>query len=229
MARLVHDLVTLARTSLDDAGIALRGRRPWPNKSRLDISGSDVAAVAKSAKSALDILIEAVTINAKADHEELDVLWWLYGARSVRTGERFESMALGDRALSAAIELSDRMLMPPIVTAEHLLGSLVSDQTELSLTELVGQTTTGTLGALIEKKGGVDGVVEHHASLLPLSWLAARLVASDSSPGWQQEFERKTKLTANTSVTLGGWARQGFAECVTQRLALLLVPNQAEI
>jgi len=220
VARLVQDLVKVARASLHDTSKGMRERRPWPNK--FEITGADVAQVVKSANAAFDGLLEVVTSNSRADREELEILWWVFGGRSVRTGERFESMADGERAVVAAIELSDRMLMPPIPTAQHLLGSLVADEAPLSLATLVEQLRKETLSELVQKKSGVDSVLESHPLLMPLSWLATRLLASDLSPGWQPEFEKKTKLKANVPITLGQWTHQAFAECVVQRLALPL-------
>lgn len=226
VARLLEDLVKLAKASLGDASKQARERRAWPNKA--DIAGTEAAGVAKSAKTAFDALLDAVTSRANADREELDVLWWVFGGRSARTGERFESMADGDRALVAAVELSDRMLMPPIPTAQHLLGSLVSDATQISLATLIEQVQKATLAELVKQKAGVATVLESHPSLLPLSSLATRLLASDLSPGWKPEFEKKTKLTADAPAALGDWARQVFAECVAQRLALPLLTEASD-
>src|SRR5207249_2418838 len=74
VARLLEDLVKLAKASLDDASKQLRDRRPWPTKAQVEIAGADVAAVAKSAKSAFEALFDVVTSNANADREELEVL-----------------------------------------------------------------------------------------------------------------------------------------------------------
>jgi hypothetical protein len=227
IARLIEDLVEVAKASLRKASNAVRARRPWPNKSSVDITGDDHTAVALSAKKAFDVLLGAITSNAAADREELDVLWWVFGGRSARTGERFQSMTDGERVFNAAIELSDRMLMPPISTAQQLLSSLVSDQSQVSLTNLVGQVTKETLIALVEKKKGVETVLESQPCILPLSWLATRLLASDFSPGWQHEFEKKTKLKADTPAVPGDWARQVFAESVAQRLALPLLADES--
>lgn len=223
LARLLKELVELARASLDHASRQLRERRPWPNKAEVEIAGADAAAIAKSAKSAFDALLEAVTINAKADREELEVLWWVFGGRSARTGDRFESMAEGERAFRAAIELSDMMLMPPIPTAQYLLGSLVPGEVQLSLAKVVEQLRKETLSELASKKDAIGTVLKSHSALLPLSWLSGRLLESDFSPGWQPEFERKTKLKADTPAALGDWARQALAECVAQRLAMPLL------
>lgn len=117
VARLVEDLVKLANTSKSKTSKKLRERSPWPLDA--EITGADHSVVAKSAMTAFNGLLAAVTSNAKADREELDVLWWVFGGRSARTGERFESMTDGERALIAPTELSERMLMPPIPTAQH--------------------------------------------------------------------------------------------------------------
>lgn len=225
IARLLQDLVGLAKVSLGDTSKQQRERQPWPKKAQVEITGADIPALARSAKTAFEVLLNAVASNANADREELDVLWWVFGRRSARTGETFESMAEGERALVAAIELSDRMLMPPIPTAQQLLGSLVSDDTRISLAQLVEQASKDTLTELTKKKAGVATVLDSNPALLPLTSLATRLLASDLSPGWQPEFKKKTKLKANAPVALGDWARQAFAECVAQRLALPLLPE----
>lgn len=228
VARLIEDLVKAAKASLAVTSKRLRERRPWPTKEMLDAAGPEASAPAKNGKSALDTFFEVVASNAKADREELDVLWWAFGGRSARTGERFESMADSERALIAATELSDRMLMPPISTAEHLLGSLVTEDTQLSLAELLRHVRKETLLEFVTKKAGVQTVLESQPSLMPLTWLATRLIASELSSGWEAEFEKRTKLKTDTPVSLGNWARQLFAESVAQRLALPLLSEDTD-
>jgi hypothetical protein len=223
VARLVQELVKVAKAALDESSEKLRERRPWPKKKDIEITGGDHNLVAKSAKTAFESLLDAVASNAKADREELDVLWWVFGGRSARTEVRFDSMPDGERAFLAAIELSERMLMPPIPTAQHLLGSLIANETQLTISKLVEQLQKGTLAALVQDKRGVESVLDAHAALLPLSWLATRLLESDLSPGWQHEFEKKTKLRADAPATLGDWGRQVFAECVAHRLGIPLL------
>ena len=227
LARLVQDVVKLATASLAGASKELRERQPWPKKAEVEIAGTEVGAIVKSANAAFEKMLEVVTLNTNADREELDVLWWVFGGRSARTGERFESMADGERAFVAPIELSARMLMPPIPTAQHLLGALVSSETKLSLTQVIGQCQGETLTQLVRQKSAIETVLESHSSLLPLTWLASRLVASDLSSGWQPELEKKTHLKVDIPVTLGDWARQVFAECVAQRLAVSLLAEDS--
>jgi GTPase-associated system helical domain len=228
LARLIEELVRLAKTSLHTSSQDIRNRRPWPTKSQLAVTGADVATLSKSASDAIDALLEAVAANSSADREELEVLWWVFGGRSARTGERFDSLSDGERALVAPIELCDRMLMPPIPHAINFLGSIVNEDPQLSLEKLVGHLRKETLTELVKNKQGVQSVLDSSPSLLPLTWLATRLLASDSSPGWQPEFEKKTKLRADTPAALGAWARQVFAESISQRLALPLLSTNSE-
>ena len=228
VARLLQDLLKLSKASLSDASKQLRERRPWSSKANVEITGTDVASISKSVKSAFDGLIKTMTVNSNADREELDVLWWVFGGRSARTGEKFDSMTDGERAFTASFELSNLMLMPPIPTAQHLLASLVPDESKLPLAKLIEQLQKETLTELVKNNAAVESVLESNPSLLPLSWLVARLLASDLSPGWQPEFEKKTKLKADTLATIGDWARQMFAECVAQRLAKPLLPEESE-
>lgn len=222
VAQLVQELVASAAEALSYASKQLRERAPWPNMSQLEVSGAEVQTLAKSTNSALASLLNALTTNASADREELEVLWWVFGARSARTGERFDSMTDGERAFASATELSARMLMPPIPTSQHLLTSLVPQDTPLSLLHVIQQLRKETLDSFAMDRAAVQGVLESHASLLPLTWLASRLLDSDLSPGWQPEFEKRTKLRADVPIAIGDWARQAFAERVAVRLAVSL-------
>lgn len=215
LSKLVNDLITVADQSLSRASKALRKRKDWPN---LSIEGADVAALAESTNASLGELVRILASNMEADREEVEVLWWVFGARCSRTGDRFDAMPDGERALVAATELSERMLMPPIATSAHLLASLVPEAPSLSAAQLVPQLSKGALSAFLRRRKSASSVLNAHAALLPTTWLSARLIDSELSPGWEAEFEKKTHIRSDRALPLATWSRQFFAECVAQEL-----------
>jgi hypothetical protein len=217
LAKLVNDVIAVAERSLSLASKELRTRKEIPD---VAIKGTDVPSLVREANTSINDLVQILRGNLRADREELDVLWWVFGGRSTQTGHRFDAMREGERALAAATELSDRMLMPPISAASHLLSSLVPDAPELSATQLVAQLSKDALSAFLLQRDAVAPVLNAHPALLPMTWLSARLLDSDLSPGWQHEFERKTQIKSDSARSPTRWAHQLFDELVARRLCV---------
>jgi hypothetical protein len=216
LSKLVDDLLRIANNVLASGASVLRSRGEIPTA---HVKGSDAVSVGASATQQMNNLVQSLQNTLRADREELDVLWWAFGARSSRTGRRFDTLPVGERALTAATELCARMLMPPVASTPHLLGAVVADATEISCTQLVEQLSRESLEAFVEKQEIGATVLDSHATLLPVTWLCTRLLASDLSSGWQPEFLKKTKLDPSTTFPADTWALQFMDELVARRLS----------
>lgn len=201
LAKLVNNLMAVGEQALLKQCEAVRVR---PSLDASAVSDADV-------QTQLDALIN----NLRADREELDVLWWVFGGRSARTGARFDSLPDGERAITAATELSDRMLMPPIKTASYMLTSTVPDGEELTIIQLVGQLSKQSLEAYMSDR---EQEWAPNPALLPITWLSDRLLQSDLSPGWEHEFGKKARLAATARFPASRWASQLFVERVARKL-----------
>jgi len=210
LAKLVAQLLELADRTLMLGAQKLRVRRALPIA---NVAGTDAEAVGADMNNLVRVLKE----NLLADREELNVLWWVFGARS-RTGKRFDTLPLGERVLVTATELCERMLMPPIRTASHLLRAVVAELTAISTAQLAVQVSKESLEAFLGDHRDGALLPDAHPTLLPLTWLCTRLLASDLSPGWEPEFEKRTKLDPRATFSADTWALQLMDELVARKL-----------
>jgi hypothetical protein len=81
------------------------------------------------------------------------------------------------------------------------------------LTNLIAQASLKALSLLEPSNLKVKSLVRQRPSLLPLTWLAGRLIESDRSP-WEAEFEKMTQLAPASEHPTSVWAEQFLAERV---------------
>lgn len=207
---LIHRLRTTAQSVLDEEAASMREhkKRPAP-----DVKGGDANTLAASINTALTALGRAVAANNKVDREELQILWWAFGRTSSRLQSAYADLSAGDAAIAAAADLANLMLLPPIPAASDLLRATVETKPRLSLTNLIAQASLKALSLLEPSNLKVKSLVRQRPSLLPLTWLAGRLIESDRSP-WEAEFEKVTQLAPASEHPTSVWAEQFLAERV---------------
>jgi hypothetical protein len=206
---VVQSLSLKAQALLDEEALVVRDRSD-PLVPTVD--GPDLETVVRSMNVSLKAIHKSIRERMSADREELQVLWWLFATHSKQLRAPYAALASGDAALAAATELADLMLMPPVPAASEFLATMLKDRPTLSLCDLISQTSLPALG-LLKPSTEITVVLQHHPALLPLTWLAARLVESDRSP-WEAEFEKKTHLSPSISKPTFTWAEQVFRERV---------------
>jgi GTPase-associated system-like protein len=207
---LVHRLRTTARTALNEEGLSLRSVRKYPTS---DVKGADVNAVAAASTATLRSLTEAVSANMSLQREELQVLWWVFGRQSSELKSPYSELTSGDAAIASAVELSALMIKPPLPSAVDFLRSVLDGKPKLPLNLLINDASLHAL-KLMQSVGPVArSTILRNPSLLPLSWLATRLVDSEKSP-WETEFEKKAQLAPSIERHTSEWAEQIFNECI---------------
>jgi len=205
--QLVQSLRARAQSVLDGEAVLMRQRKDLVAS---EVEGTDANTLKTSMTEALSAFGETVTTNMRVDREELQILWWVFGRYSKLLRAPYASLGPGDAAFASATELASLMLVPPIPAANDFLRSVLEGKPTLSLGQLVSQTSVPAL-KLAEVSDNAKAVVRAHPVLLPLTWLAGRLIESDRSP-WEAEFEKKTLLVPAVEQSTSSWAEQMFAE-----------------
>jgi hypothetical protein len=213
-ASLVYELRKSAQAVLDKQAIVIRARG---NLAFPAVGGTDISTLAASVNASLKALRDVTGANIRADREELQILWWTFGRNSTTLKAPYANLSPGDAAIAAATELAGLMLLPPTPAASDFLRTVLGGQPALSLSKLVGQVPLSTLRLLVPDNERCQEIARRQPGLLPMTWLAVRLVESDRSP-WETEFEKKTQLSPSTERSTSDWAEQVFAEHTSRRL-----------
>lgn len=217
--QMLNEILDLARELLSRKAAAIRQRDALPPPS----SGPTDLATALKAISSLHAFMDELQAQAKADREELNVLWWIFGGYSNTARRPLDTLDLGARALAVGAELANLVLIPPPTNTEHLISvALRSISTASSVRVLADAWKPEFLKLLSAPSESVAVLVKNHAGLLPLSWLAQRLLDSGNAPGWEQEFETKTRIGSGDEKPLLQWSLQVFRERIAQRLLAVL-------
>jgi len=215
LAEFVSALLEVARGSAEAAGHAQRER---PELVIAALQGANATSVAESVKSALDEFKEAVDRNLRADREELEILWWVFGGHSTSIGKPFQALDVPQRILASGSELAELVIVPPVRgSAQFLLATLKEDRA-LTLGRLIEPCTSALLESVARRKAEAAVVLRAHPALLPLTWLSCRRLDSGMTAGWEAEFEQKTHISAGDERAASSWAAQVFNECVAARL-----------
>ena len=177
------------------------------------VSGADVPALATSMNAALKRMDDKATASRRVDREELQTLWWVFGRHSQAFKQAYADLAVGDAVIAAPCELAQLMLMPPVPAAADFLRAAVDSREAMTLSALVRYTSMGALKLLAPSEDKVSSLLRRHPALMPLTWLAGRLVESERSP-WETEFEKKMHVSPTVERPLHDWVEQVFVERV---------------
>ena len=215
LADFVSALVAVARQSLEKAG---RAKRDRPELQIAAIQGAELPAVVKSLNMALASFTGAVDRNLRADREELEILWWVFGGHSRTKGMPFQALDLAQRTMAAASELAELALLPPAPGSAQFLLTVLREDRPLTLRQLIQSCSADLLQSIAERAKKIEAVLKDHPALLPFTWLCGRRIDSGMAPGWEAEFEQKTHVSPDDERAASSWAVQVFNECVAARL-----------
>src|SRR5690606_28104539 len=87
-----------------------------------------------------------------------------------------------------------------------------------ALKSVLGGWTTEIIGTLLPGSDEEKSLVTAWPKVLPLTWIAGKIVDAGVTTGWEQEFASRTGLSANAKITPDAFANQVFAERSAQRL-----------
>lgn len=222
---VISELLAEATRVIKDGALEVRRRDELDLSSLEEIApDSDVSSFWNELLPVLRECFNVIEDRARADREELEVLWWFYNAFSESLGKPLAAMPGEGAAFVGGVEVGDRVLLPPHPgIADMVADAVVRDRKK-------GEVAARTLGRIASVWD--DSVRKllppadqdarqfslNFPALLPLSWLSIRLVESRGAAGWEGEFERKTAISPTHEVNLQKLARQVFRERVAQRL-----------
>jgi hypothetical protein len=229
----VHDALLAASRELLARTAKIARKRPEYDSAKLDelSPAGDVAAFWGQLKPILATAFDTVARASASDHEELEVLWWLYNSESVTFEKKLSDMGAYDVAFAASIELVDRALCPAPASLNGIIQGLVARAANKppaagkALKSIVGTWTTDIIGALVPEDDAANNLVTTWPKVLPLTWIASKIAAAGVTTGWEQEFTSRTGFSASLKITPEALANQVFAERTAQRL---LFPFQGE-
>lgn len=223
LREMLEELGTASAKVFQIAGEARRGysgRVQTSAKAETEPSDLPTALAAiQSLRKTVKELIRQSTI----DREELNVLWWMFGGSSRTSRTLLEDLPAGAAAITCGGELGTMCLVPHSASIEAMVRraflanrGTIPDQT---IEAIASEWTPAAQTALVPDDDAKESALAH-PTLFPLSWLAARLLASKGTSGWVAEFEEKTKLSASTVYPLTSIALQALIERSAQRFYL---------
>ncbi len=173
-----HELIEMAWTALRAASERdrERPRLPQPNRSKaltdhkpftegVPVTGTElnrVLSVTRTAMQTMSLSVgrlrDAAAQNLKADAEELDILWWMFGGRRDGDGETWKELGSGAGILAGAGLADLTRFDTPIASADTLLQRVLDDIPPADVSEAVASAVQ-----MVSASG--DGLVH---PLLPL-------------------------------------------------------------
>ena len=229
----VHEaLLAASRELLARTAKNVRKRPEYDSADLDELSpAGDVPTFWSQLKPILASAFDTVARASAIDHEELEVLWWLYNSHSVTFAKKLSVMGAYDVAFAASIELVDRALCPAPASLNGVVQGLVARAANKppgagkTLKTIVGTFPADIFGALAPEGAAAINLVTTWPKVLPLTWIAGKVAAAGVTTGWEQEFKSRTGFSASLKITPEELTNQVFAERTAQRL---LSPFQGE-
>jgi len=255
----VLDILDRASSYLRQRALALRKRAPLPSTSipKLDFSeqltaiegigGNQANLVAPPLRAIVEKLGEAFRAFAKpvvevgrrqatflrAQDEELNIVWWLFGGWSRDEDARFAELPLGTVCIRAGKELADLTVFPigpfsVVAYLDHLVRASAGGAAEpkLSVADAVGATGVEWMQKWLGRKSEKwRRVVESMKETLPITFGTARSAESDKASAWIAGYEAAAAMKASEEIEATLLSSQFYHEQLL--LALLEQLEQA--
>ena len=184
----------------------------------------ETVAVLKQLLADFDSRSKALEHTQRVDREELEMLWWSYTGWSKTTREPFAHMSIGAAAFHAGRELANICIVPPLPNTQYLLEDIVSRGRESASHELPLERVMSEWSESIVPDGGQDDpgisgeLAKMYPAVLPISWIAQRMIESRMSAGWTDEFETVTGIKKDITLSPAQWAGQVLWEHIVQKV-----------
>ena len=185
------DFLTVGRRRVSQTAIVSRARKPVP-----DAALVGAGAITQEELAKVLTPLDALRFNAALDREELDLLWWLYAARSEIVDKPLASLPDATRAIVTGVELGRMMRRLPSQSHRNIALRDVAPGIELTLVELVAALGDHCQAIATTIEG--ETLVQGAPDVFPL--LSAIKTGTISGPGSRQ------------SRALGDWALRAILE-----------------
>lgn len=217
-------LDTLLNASDDVLQAAARLRRQPATPALQKLAGTKESAAAADLASLRSALQEAID-QAAIDREEIEALWWMFAAYSETEKKPLAALQPAAAAFSSGIELAQRALLPPSLSATAMVKRAVesgrenSTLVEISLQDAAKHWSDTMLNALSPVAGSGAEAVLSYPALLPVSWACRRLrECKNGAQKLGKELKAATGITPSLSCPPAEWGAQVFRESVLQRV-----------
>lgn len=224
LKEMIDELGSASAKVLQTAGEARRERLGGENqfRSKPEAEPTDLATALTTLQS-LRKTVKGLVQQSTIDREELNVLWWMFAGSSRTSRTLLENLPPGAAAITCGAELGTMCLVPHSASIEAMAcraflanRGTIPDHT---IEAIASEWTPAVQSALVPDDEAKKSALAH-PTLFPLSWLAARLLASEGMSGCAAEFEQKTKLSASTVYPYTSIALQALIERSAQRCYL---------
>lgn len=215
LAAFSSALLGTAQECLRKAANKLRQR---PELSVEAVQGADFPTLTKSINNVLDRLRKDADQNLRVDREELDILWYVFGANSTTLAKSLRDLEVSQRCFASALELAQLVIIPPAAGSVQFLEAAINEQLQLTLRKLIEPCPVALLRMMNEGDSILSDLLGYHPALLPITWLSKRRLDSGLAAGWEPEFQVKTRLSPDDVRDASIWAEQIFNERVATRL-----------
>lgn len=186
---------------------------------------ADAAAAVGLIASTVNAALREVTESQAADREELETLWWMFGAYSEIEQKPLAALSPSAASFCSGIELARRALLPPSPSAEAMirraveLGRKQNTLGALQFQNVIDDWTPSMLSALAPQDPERDRILSSHPALLPLSNACLRLRECKDAPKLGKDFASSTGFPLNHAQTPAQWGAQVFHEAILLRMA----------
>jgi hypothetical protein len=221
----LSEILGAAQQYLDKRSTIIREREEPDLEEFEAVTGpADASEFWKELGPKLAAVLSALNENAKADREELEVLWWFYNRHSTRLGKPISDLSLSQAVLVTAVEVADCVILPPhggIITMIDEAIRTARKKTELNNQKLevfAAEWKSPLESYLLPTDQKVDGVMSDGPAAFPITWICRRLKEGGNSSAWQNEFTAKTGISGTLLLSPSALASQVFQERITQRL-----------
>jgi GTPase-associated system helical domain len=170
--------------------------------------------------------VREVSAQDAVAREEVETLWWMFGAHSEIEGKALAELSPSAAAFCSGIELAQRALLPPSPNAVAMVRRAVeSGRTEatlgaLSLENAIADWSVTMLNTLSPASGETDSLLSARPALLPLSYACLRLRECKDAPRLGKDFATSTGIPLTYSQTAAQWGAQVFRESILQRFII---------
>jgi hypothetical protein len=169
-------------------------------------------------------LKEAVR-QAAIDREEIEALWWMFAGFSETEKQPLSTLQPLAAAFCSGVELAQRALLPPSLTAAAMVKRAVESQRDastlgpISLLDAAKDWSDTMLNALSPVAGSRAETVVSYPALLPISW-ACRRIRDCKTSGHKlgKELKVATGIPPTFSCPPAEWGTQVFRESILQRV-----------
>jgi len=166
--------------------------------------------------------INVLEASARIDREELDILWWAYGQTSRIFDKPFRDMSIEQATMCSAHELASIVNIPPMTNFFYLLDDVITQSghrlsDSLSLKELISNSKDIIMDTNFVHEYSYS-LASAYPTLAPVTWIVHRLIDSQGTTNWADEFSVKVGVEVDLNKTIQDWTYQIAWERIAQRV-----------